>query len=82
MVLLFTLVVFGLVGFALYWSSRDKKDEHAVLGTGNFFDAYYSKDRSDPNPAKTPPCANCVSWGCIGAGECRCQCHADGRKKK
>jgi len=73
------LVICGLVGYALYSSVRG--EDSIVAGSGNAFDAYYGKDRWDPG--QSPPCDECVGLGCIGAGECRCQCHrAFPRKKK
>jgi hypothetical protein len=73
------LVIGGLIAFALYSATRG--EENVVVGSGNAFDAYYGKDRWDPG--QSLPCDECVSLGCIGAGECRCYCHrAHPRKKK
>ena len=73
------LVICGLVAYALYSSVRG--EDSIVAGSGNAFDAYYGKDRWDPG--QSPPCDECVGLGCIGAGECRCDCHrAHPRKKK
>lgn len=72
------LVTCALVVFALYSSIRG--EDSAVVGTGNAFEAYYGKDRWDPG--QSPPCDQCVGLGCIGAGECRCDCHKAFPKKK
>jgi hypothetical protein len=73
------LVIGGLIAFALYSSITG--EDTIVAGSGNAFDAYYGKDRWDPG--QSLPCDECVSLGCIGAGECRCYCHrAHPRKKK
>ena len=65
-------------GFAAYVSSRG--EDSIVAGSGNAFDAYYGKDRWDPG--QSLPCDECVSLGCIGAGECRCYCHRSHPRKK
>jgi hypothetical protein len=72
------LVIAALVGVALY--SSQWGEDAAVAGAGNAFDAYYGKDRWDPG--QSLPCDNCVTYGCIGAGECRCDCHKPFPKKK
>lgn len=76
----FTIVVLGLTGFALW--SANRGEGSAVIGEGNNFESYYGKDRFNPNPDKTPPCENCRTTGCIGAGACSCRCHRVGKKKK
>jgi hypothetical protein len=76
MVTALSVVGLALVVFALWRIPRG--DDHKVAGGGNNFDAYYGKDRFNPNPKLTGPCEKCVEKGCIGAGECRCKCH---RKK-
>jgi hypothetical protein len=74
----FTVVTIGLVAFALWSANRGEGD--AVSGSGNAFDAYYGKDRFDPG--KSPPCQQCQTTGCIGAGACFCRCHRAAKKKK
>jgi hypothetical protein len=75
------LVAIGVVGAIVYglWHAQ-RGQGSTVVGQGNAFEAYYGKDRYDPG--KSPPCDDCVRYGCIGAGECRCQCHKPHRKKK
>jgi hypothetical protein len=73
-----SVVGLALVIFALWRIGRG--DEYRVAGGGNNFDAYYGKDRFNPNPQLTGPCAKCVAKGCIGAGECRCICHRPAKK--
>jgi hypothetical protein len=75
---LFTVVVVVLVAFGLWWAQRGEGS--TVIGQGNAFEAYYGKGRFDPG--KSPPCAECVTRGCIGAGECFCPCHRASKKKK
>jgi hypothetical protein len=73
MTVLLSLIGLAVVVYALWRIPRG--DERRVAGEGNAFDSYYGKSRFNPNPKLTGPCQKCINKGCIGAGECRCQCH-------
>jgi hypothetical protein len=67
----FALAAGALIAVAL-WSSQ-RGEGSTVTGAGNAFDAYYGKKKDTKKGHE--PCAECIRLGCIGAGECRCQCH-------
>ena len=73
MTVVLSLALVATVAYALWRIPRG--DDSKVVGEGNNFESYYGKDRIDPNPKKTGPCEKCAWRGCIGAGECRCECH-------
>jgi len=75
LIILATLGMIALVGFALWHSQRG--ESAPVAGEGNAFTAYYGKTRF--SPTASPPCDSCSRRGCIGSGTCRCPCH---REKK
>lgn len=77
--LLVGLALCGLIGFALFSSTRGGGDavSEADLGGINSYEAYYGKNRFSYGEGL--PCERCVREGCIGAGQCRCTCHK--RKK-
>jgi hypothetical protein len=70
------VLIVGLIAIALYSASRGsgQKVTESDVGGINAFDAYYGKDAHRYGGVK--PCEACVTKGCIGAGQCRCQCHA------
>lgn len=75
----YALVVLGmalLIGWALWTVNRERAKSVSERDVGgiNAFEAYYGKRAF--RYAGTAPCDACAPKGCVGAGECRCRCHA------
>lgn len=76
MLIFVLLAVFALVAFALYSTTRGEGGNmvtEADLGGSNSYEAYYGKNRF--SYAAGQPCDECLRFGCIGNGQCRCLCH-------
>jgi hypothetical protein len=70
--IILAICVAGLA-LVVYSFTRVNEEGEIVDPGTNYHLAYYGKNHY--RPPISPPCDDCRSRGCIGAGACLCPCH-------